>query len=133
MRVSEPADREAEVDRRRTRRFELRIPAILQWVDEQRSTRESLGFCRDISTSGLFVIVLSAFPALASRLDVVVFLPPLNSNIPAMQLRATGSVVRVEGMSEGVGVGIASRFGDFADSERPACSLPEEKTAAALC
>jgi len=45
-----------------------------------------------------------------------------------MRLCSSGSVVRVEPTEEGVGVGIASAFGDFENMDRPA-SISQEKAA----
>jgi len=43
-----------------------------------------------------------------------------------MRLCSSGSVVRVEPTEEGVGVGIASAFGDFENSDRPASTSQEK-------
>jgi len=116
------------VERRRARRFALEIPVLLRWVDEGQTACESAGFCRDISTRGVFVIACSAVPFLSCQLDLVVLLPPFNPKAPAMRLCSSGSVVRVEPTEEGVGVGIASAFGDFENMDRPA-SISQEKAA----
>jgi hypothetical protein len=115
------------VERRKTRRFVLEIPALFRWMDDGQRPCEGAGFCRDISTSGVFVTTFSAAPPLARKLDLVVLLPPLSPAGSAMQLCSTGSVVRVEPIGKGVGLGIVSAFGDFGDSDRPASSFPEEK------
>lgn len=104
----------------------MEVPVLLRWVDEGQTACEGAGFCRDISTRGVFVIACSAAPALACKLDLVVLLPPFNPRAPAMRLCSSGSVVRVEPMGQGVGVAIASTFEDFENSDCPA-SISQEK------
>lgn len=106
----------------------MEIPVLLRWVDEGQTACEGAGFCRDISIRGVFVIACSAAPALSCKVDLVVLLPPFNPRAPAMRLCSSGSVVRVEPMGRGVGVGvgIASTFEDFENSDRPASTSQEK-------
>jgi PilZ domain len=113
-------------ERRRTRRFVLEIPVLFRWMDDRQTACEGAGFCRDISTGGVFVVASCAVPPLARSLELMVLLPPFNPQGPAMRLYSTGSVVRVEPVGEAMGLGIASTFGSFDDSE--ASSFPEKKT-----
>lgn len=110
---------------RKARRFALDIPVLFRWMDDGQTACEGAGFCRDISTRGVFVIAFCALPPLASALELMVLLPPLDTQGHAMRLCSTGSVVRVERMGQATGLGIASAFGHFEDSE--ASSFPEEK------
>jgi hypothetical protein len=119
---------ETGAERRKARRFVLEIPVLFRWMDDGQRACEGAGFCRDISTSGVFVISCSAAPPLARKLDLVVLLPSLSPAGPAMQLCSTGSVVRVEPIGKGVGLGIASAFSGLKDSK--ASSFPEEKSSA---
>jgi PilZ domain len=114
-------------ERRKARRFVLEIPVLFRWLNDGQTAREGAGFCRDISTRGVFVIASSAAPALARSLELMVLLPPLNPTGPGMRLRCSGSVVRVEPLGEAIGLGIASVFSNMEDSE--ASSSPEEKVA----
>ena len=116
-------------ERRRARRFALELPIIFRWVNDGQTACEATGVCRDISTRGVFVIACSATPALSCRLDLVVLLPPFNPRAPAMRLHSSGSVVRVQAVGEGIGVGITSAFGDFENSDGPASSTSQEKAA----
>lgn len=118
---------ETGAERRKARRFVLEIPVLFRWMDDGQSAWEGAGFCRDISASGVFMIAFSAAPPLACQLDLIVLPPPLNPGGPAMRLCSSGSVVRMEVVGERMGLGIASTFGDFGDSNRPASSFPEEK------
>ena len=118
-----------EKERRRARRFALELPVVFRWVNDGQTACEATGVCRDISTSGVFVIAYSAAPALSCRLDLVVLLPPFNPRTPALRLHSSGSVVRVEAMGKRVGIGITSAFGDFENSDRPASSTSQEKAA----
>lgn len=114
-------------DRRKARRFALEIPAVFRWRgDDGQSRCEGAGFCRDISTCGVFVITFTVTPPLAGKLELIVLLPPLNPSAPAMRLCANGTVVRVEPMEDRVGLGIASTFCDM-DSSNMASSPVEEK------
>ena len=112
-------------ERRKARRFALDIPVLFRWMDDGQTACEGAGFCRDISTRGVFVIAFCALPPLASALELMVLLPPLNPQGPALRLCSTASVVRVERVGRATGLGIASAFGHFEDSE--ASSFPEEK------
>ena len=112
-------------ERRKARRFVLEIPVLFRWTDDQQAACEGAGFCRDISTGGVFVIAFCAVPPLSHPLDLMVLLPPLNPRGPAMQLCSSGSVVRAEPVGQAIGLGIASNFGHFEDSK--ASSFPEEK------
>jgi hypothetical protein len=94
-------------------------------MDDRQTACEGAGFCRDISTGGLFVIAFHALPPVASAVELVVLLPPFNPQGPAVRLCSTGSVVRVEPVGEAMGLGIASTFGSLDDSE--ASSFPEKK------
>ena len=120
---TQPAQIGAE--RRKARRFVLDIPALFCWVDDGQTAYEGAGFCRDISTGGVFVIAFCAVPPLSHALELMVLLPPLKPQGPALRLCSTGSVVRVERLGRATGLGIASAFGHFEDSE--ASSIPEEK------
>lgn len=115
----------AVVERRNARRFVLEIPVLFRWMDDRQTACEGAGFCRDISTEGVFVIAFCAVPPLAHPLEVMVLLPPFNPQASAMRLCSTGSVVRVESVGQATGLGIATVFGHFEDSE--ASSFPEEK------
>jgi hypothetical protein len=114
-------------ERRKARRFALEIPVVFRWGgDDGQSRCEGAGFCRDISTHGVFVIAFKVAPPVAGNLDLMVLLPPLNPNSPAMRLCAIGTVVRVERMEDRIGLGIASTFCDL-DSSDLASSPVEEK------
>lgn len=117
------------MERRRARRFSLRIPVTFEWRDEQNMPCAGAGFSRDISISGLFVCIPSASPPLASQLDLTVLLPSLDPMGPGMRLRASGSIVRVQLTWEGAGLGIASTLGDPADPEHATLSWSENGTA----
>jgi hypothetical protein len=113
------------VERRKARRFVLEIPVLFRWMDDQQTACEGAGFCRDISTGGVFLIAFCSVPPLSHPLDLMVLLPPLNPRGPAMRLCSSGSVVRTEPVGQAIGLGVASNFGHFEDSE--ASSFPEEK------
>jgi|SRR5690348_1461513 len=121
----QPHTAKSGAERRKARRFVLEIPVLFRWMDDQQTAREGAGFCRDISTGGVFLIAFCAVPPLSHPLDLMVLLPPLNPRGPAMRLCSSGSVVRTEPVGQAIGLGVASNFGHFEDSE--ASSFPEEK------
>lgn len=112
-------------ERRKARRFVMEIPILFRWMDDRQTACEGAGFCRDISTGGVFVIAFCAVPPLSHPLELMVLLPRLNPRGPVMRLCSSGSVVRSEPVGQAIGLGIASSFGHFEDSE--ASSFPEEK------
>jgi hypothetical protein len=112
-------------ERRKARRFVVEIPVLFRWIDDRQSACDGAGFCRDISTRGAFVIAFCAVPPLSQPVDLMVLLPRLHPRGPAMRLCSSGSVVRSEPVGQAIGLGIASNFGHFEDSE--ASSFPEEK------
>jgi hypothetical protein len=116
------------VDRRQARRFALDVPVVFRWSTEGQTACEGAGFSRDISTTGVFVITLSAAPPLFCKLDIMVLLPSLDAKAAGLRLRSQGIVVRVVPVRGGVGMGIASSFGEFDRSDLSACSLPDEIT-----
>lgn len=119
-------------ERRTARRFNLDIPVIFCWGGDDGQARcEGAGFCRDISTRGVFVIAFSIAPPVDCKLDLMVLLPPLTPRGAAIRLCARGTVARVERRQDRVGLGIASSFGEIESSERPA-SLPVAKENAVL-
>jgi hypothetical protein len=64
---------EAPVDRRRSDRFDLSVPVVYRWRDNQGS-HEIGGFSRDISRGEVFVIH-SVAPAEGTQIDLEVLLP----------------------------------------------------------
>lgn len=112
-------------ERRKARRFVVEVPVLFRWIDDRQSACEGAGFCRDISTRGVFVIAFCAVPPLSQPMDLMVLLPRLNPRGPALRLCSSGSVVRAEAVGQAIGLGVASNFGHFEDSE--ASSFAEEK------
>jgi hypothetical protein len=104
-------------EHRKARRFVVEIPVLFRWIDDRQTACEGAGFCRDISTSGVFVITFSAIPPVCHPVDLMVLLPHLNAGGPAMRLCSNGSVVRVEAVGQAIGLGITSNFGHLENSE----------------
>lgn len=107
------------VDRRQARRFEMCAPVIFSWTDDQGNRHEGAGFTRNISTAGLLVIVHSAPPSQLALVDVEVILPAIGEGVRGLQLKSQGPVVRLEGLPDGMGVGIASPFAVVETGEGP--------------
>jgi hypothetical protein len=98
------------VQPRKAVRFQMLVPVVFRWVDEQGVTQRGAGFTRDISVAGLFVYSATPPPADAVvELEVVL---PLNQGTgQGSRLRAPGRVVRVEGSGERSGFAAMSDFG----------------------
>lgn len=104
------------MDRRRARRFDLRVPVICKWNDDQDSKAEVAGFSRNISAVGVFVITPAGAPSVDRTIEIEVFLPPMSDMSPGLQLKSEGHVVRTENVGKGFGFGFACLF---ASSEDP--------------
>ena len=97
------------VQPRRAVRFQMRLPAIFRWTDEQGIVRQEGGFTRDISTAGLFVYASTPPPPdTVVELDVLILLPEQRQGT---HLRGSGRVVRVEGKGEHAGFAAVTDFG----------------------
>lgn len=96
------------MDRRRSQRFDLRVPIICHWKDNQAS-HEMGGFSRDISRGGVFVVG-SVLPKEETSIDLEVLLPPLQATSQELRLQCTGVVVRVQREGETIGFAVACDF-----------------------
>ena len=83
------------MDRRRSSRYQLRLPVLTEWKDEADQVRYSGGFSRDIALHGLFVIS-SELPPSNTFISVSVALPNVRAGSQELKLRTTGSVARIE-------------------------------------
>ena len=89
------------MERRRTVRYNLCLPLIFEWTDQNGTVIQEAGFTRDVSTSGVYVNCLKS--------------PPINS-ILRLQI-ATAQVLRFASDGEVAGFGavgeLARGDGDF--------------------
>lgn len=91
------------MDRRRSRRFDLHVPAICRSKNLQAS-HQLVGFTRDVSSGGVFILSRVTL-AEGTRVDLDVILPPLEAGQKEMKLQCEAIVVRVE--REGATTGFA--------------------------
>ena len=84
------------MNRRRSVRFELQMPVICQWKDQQGRQYETGGFSRDIGAAGVFVLS-SVSPREETDVTLKVLLPALGGTPSGgLQLQSEGKVVRIE-------------------------------------
>ncbi len=98
------------MESRKTVRYQMRVPVIIKWNDEQGVRQQGGGFTRDISTGGIFVLC-PAYPPAGTAVALEVLLPPLEAEAHDLRLQAEGQVVRVEGGGKGSGFAAAADFG----------------------
>lgn len=97
------------MQQRESVRFQLRLPVIFRWTDEQVGRQQNGGFTRDISTRGLFVYSSTPPPA-GVTVDFEVMLPPLEKSGHGVRLQSEGMVLRIERRGEHTGF---AATGDF--------------------
>ena len=90
-------------------RFNIRLPVIFRWNDEQRGRQQNGGFTHDISTGGLFVSSLIPPPS-GVTVELEVMLPPLAESGHGVRLQSEGRVLGIERKGEQTGF---AATGDF--------------------
>lgn len=102
------------MDRRRSSRFQLRLPVLTKWADGKGQSHYGGGFSRDISLRGVFVMS-SEPPPEATMISVTVVLPNVREGSQELQLQSVGSVVRVEQSGAITGYAIDCHFSGIED------------------
>jgi PilZ domain len=83
------------VEKRKTVRFRLHVPATFRRRNQPGTKKQNMGWTRDISASGVFVISPVAM-AVGTRVRLEVYLPPLAPNTSQrLRLEAIGKIIRV--------------------------------------
>lgn len=80
---------------RKTKRYRLRASASFSWKGPSGDTIRGLGYTRDISPSGVFVLTNDQLPS-GTAVTLEVNLPSLRGQTPGAFLRTVGHVVRRE-------------------------------------
>jgi hypothetical protein len=83
------------VELRKTKRYRLRASASFSWKSPSGETIRGLGYTRDISPSGVFVLTNDLVPS-GTAVTLEVALPSLRGQTPGAFLRTVGHVVRRE-------------------------------------
>jgi hypothetical protein len=98
------------VEHNRAVRFKLRAPVIFRWRDQSGRRKERVGYTRDISISGAFVIC-STPPPLGTAVQLEIHLPPLERDtLQHLNLEVKGKVVRVMGTNQMSGFAAIGSF-----------------------
>jgi c-di-GMP-binding flagellar brake protein YcgR len=82
--------------RRGHSRYSLRLPISIRWSEDDRHKKEAVGYTRDISAGGVFVLS-EYYPPVNTPVHCVVKLQHGNGH--PQRLLAQGHVVRVESLS----------------------------------
>lgn len=98
------------MEQRRATRYQMRVPVIFKWDDQQGLRQQGGGFTRDISTGGIFVSCPTSPPA-GTAVALEVLLPPLEAEAQGLRLQADGQVVRLEESGKRGGFAAAADFG----------------------
>jgi PilZ domain len=91
------------MDRRQNQRFDLNAPVTYFWTKEENVQATGHGITRDVSQSGLFVLT-DSFPPVGTAIELEL---SFHLHDDSLQMRASGSIVRVEA---GVGASGAQGF-----------------------
>lgn len=89
--------REAEHtgERRKGKRFRLRLAVLFSWRDAQGRLQSGKGWSRNIGSRGLYVRTDTA-PPIGALLEMNVFLPELGYKIHTAEIHAKGQVARID-------------------------------------
>ncbi len=98
------------VEHRKIYRYQLRVPAVIQWGWQPGIRQQVEGFTRDISTRGVFVCCPVSPPA-GAAVELEIRLPPLAAAAQGLRLQAEGQVVRVDGAGTESGFAAVASFG----------------------
>jgi hypothetical protein len=87
--------KEAETDRRNSKRFRLRLAVVFSWRDERGILQSGEGCSCNISGRGIYVRTKCA-PPLGNAVEMNVFLPQPAYDIRAAEIHAKGQVTRID-------------------------------------
>ena len=87
--------KETQSERRKSKRFRLRLAVVFSWRDEHGALQSGEGCSCDISGHGIYVRTTCA-PAAGNSVEMNVFLPQPAYDIRAAEIYARGQVMRVD-------------------------------------
>jgi PilZ domain-containing protein len=103
------------MERRRTVRYNLCLPLIFEWTDQNGTVIQEAGFTRDVSTSGVYVSCVNS-PPINSILRLQIALPPNKQVLPdGLRLNVAAEVLRFA--TDGEVAGFAA-VGELATGDR---------------
>jgi hypothetical protein len=86
---------QATGERRKSRRYRLRLPVLFSWLDDDGVLQSGNGCSGDISSRGIYVHSKCA-PPRGRSVEVNIFLPQPAQEIRAAEIHAKGHVTRVD-------------------------------------
>jgi hypothetical protein len=93
--MRQPAQRkEAILQPRKYNRYQLKVPVIFEWKDEDGTRRKQVGLTHDISISGASVFAMTP-PPVNTYIKLKAFRLPVGQTL-AMRMFGKGQVVRVK-------------------------------------
>jgi len=94
-------------ERRKGKRFRLRLAVLFSWRDEQGRLQSGEGWSRDIGSHGVYVRTDTA-PPIGTFLEMNIFLPELGYKIHTAEIHAKAQVARVNCERVGQACGFAA-------------------------
>lgn len=94
-------------DRRKGKRFRLRLAVLFSWRDSQGTLQSGEGWSRNIGSRGIYVRTNTA-PPLGASLEMNIFLPELGYKIHTAEIHAKGQVARIDCDPMGQACGFAA-------------------------
>lgn len=94
------------IDLRAAVRYALEARVVFSWTDEQGVSQKGVGWTRDISPKGVYVVA-SGCPPRSADVALTVELPVSGRQSRALSLETQGRVLRVDHRREGSGSGFS--------------------------
>jgi hypothetical protein len=82
-------------ERRKGKRFRLRLAVLFSWRDAQGRLQSGEGWSRNIGSRGVYVSTGTA-PPIGTLLEMNIFLPELGYKIRTAEIHAKGQVARID-------------------------------------
>jgi hypothetical protein len=91
------------MEHRRAPRFVVRVPIIFEWQDESKTSRQGIGFTRDMSSYGVFAWCEEGCPPRHSEITVALLFHGIGLEAKPWHMQSTGRVLRVHDAPQGKG------------------------------
>jgi hypothetical protein len=91
------------VKHRRAPRFAVRAPIIVELQDESGTSRQGIGFTRDMSRNGVFAWCEEECPPRHSEITMALLFPGIGPDAKPWRMRSTGRVVQAHDAQQGKG------------------------------
>lgn len=107
--------RNIRVERRRHTRYSLQIRTVFAWNGQGKNRNRELGFTRDISIDGLFVLSQLSLP-LGTDVSLEISFPAIEPGTPGLRLTFDGVVIRKVESSDDSGFAVTGVFRPYMSS-----------------